>query len=153
MINMETAQVKEDCERECMEMGMKKGMKRAYLLTLAVLQLFCAVVFCKVDAEGYEEILIEDAAQETSNEAYDAEPLSESPDQDEIIIEDEEYSEEVIPDSEISDSEEIIATEEELPEEELSEEEKRELEELAKLEGLTEEEAKEQLFLEEPKDE
>lgn len=34
MINMETAQVKEDCERECMEMGMKKGMKKIMIKIL-----------------------------------------------------------------------------------------------------------------------
>ena len=31
---METAQVKEDCERECMEMGMKKGMKKIMIKIL-----------------------------------------------------------------------------------------------------------------------
>ena len=82
---------------------MKKSMKKACLLTLAVLQFFCAVFFCKVDAEGYEEIIIEDASEETSDEAYDVEPFSASPDQDEIIIEDEEYSEEVTQDEEVWD--------------------------------------------------
>lgn len=78
---------------------MKKCVRRAYLLTLAVLQLFCAVGLCKVDAVAFEEIILEEATEELSDEAFE-EPLSEDPVQDEITIEDEEYCEEIIPEPE-----------------------------------------------------